>query len=102
MRYWQAKVGATLVWILSISSVCIAAEDSTSKQIQMLNSQIQVQLQKLQETQQKQIKDLNVKLQAQLQQMQTNLEAEIQKANTQNQAQFKQIHDNINQLQKKH
>lgn len=97
----QKLKSGLLVWILSISSVCMAAEDSVSKQVQMLNSQIQAQLHQLQETQQKQMKDLNIKVQAQLQQMQTNLEAEIQKANTQNQAQFKQIHDSLQQLQAK-
>ena len=91
-----------LVWMLTISSVCMASEEGVSKQVQMLNSQIQAQLQQLQESQQKQLKDLNVKVQAQLLQMQTNLEAEIQKLNTQNQAQLKQIHDTIQQLQENH
>lgn len=103
MRYLQGMKRGVLVCMLSISSVCMAADgDNTAKQIQLLNSQIQAQLQQLQESQQKQIKELNVKVQAQLQQAQTNLEAEIQKANTQNQVQFKQIQDNIQQLQAKH
>ena len=102
MRYRQWMKGVALVGVLSLSSVCMASDDNTAKQIQMLNSQIQAQLQQLQESQQKQIKELNVKIQAQLQQMQTNLEAEIQKVNTQNQAQFKKIQDNIQQLQAKH
>ena len=45
------------------------AADNTSQQIQLLNSQIQAQLQKMQTDQQAQIKTLNTQIQTQIKQM---------------------------------
>lgn len=81
---------------LGVGSISSAA-DNTSQQIQLLNSQIQAQLQKMQADQQKQIQTLNTQLQGQIKQLQTTLEAEIQKGNTQSQAQIKQVQDNLEQ-----
>ena len=92
-----------IIWIpfyifamLSFSHSLWAA-DSATAQVNLLNSQIQDQLQKLQEKQQKQMKDLNAQIQTQLQQMQANLQAQIQKVNTQTQAQMKQLQDALHQ-----
>lgn len=67
------------------------AGDSVSQQIQLLNSQLQTQIQKVQADQQKQVQTMNTQVQAQLKQMQTDLQAQIQKVNAQTQAQMKQI-----------
>ena len=77
--------------ILSMMTYALAghAEDNTSDQIQMLNSQIQAQLQQMQETQQKELKELNMQLQTQLKKMQTDLQEKIQTLNTQTQEQMK-------------
>ena len=84
------KLMTALLVLLGLCSVGYAA-DNSSQQIQLLNSQIQVQLQTLQSTQQKQIQALNKQLQGQIKQVQTDLQAQIQKLNTQIQAQLKQL-----------
>lgn len=79
------------------------ADNGSSQQIQMLNSQIQAQMQQMQEIQQKQVKEMNLKIQAQLKELQSTLQDQIQKVNTQNQTALKQLKDSfqaeINQLQ---
>jgi len=87
-----------LVLLCSMSSMGFAA-DNVSKQIQMLNSQIQTQLQQIQEAQQKQIKAMNTQLQTQMKQMQVTLQAQIQTLNTQTQAQMKTLQTGLNTLQ---
>ena len=102
----KSKTGVSLcvLLLIGISHVASAADDNVSKQIQLLNSQIQSQLQQIQETQQKQTKTMNTQIQAQLKQMQTDMQAQIQKSNSNNQdqikamqtqlqAQIKQVHD---------
>ena len=69
--------------------------DDASKQIQMLNSQLQVQLQRLQETQQKQVQKLNTQLQAQLKEVQTKLQDEMKKMNTMTQTKMKKMQEDL-------
>ncbi len=80
--------------ILILSSTWGYADDA-SKQIQMLNSQLQVQLQRLQETQQKQIQKLNKQLQSQLKDVQTKLQDEMKNMNTMTQKKMKKMQDNL-------
>lgn len=102
----NSKRGLSLYLLIFVGAghMAYAAEDNVSKQIQQLNSQIQSQLQQIQETQQKQTKTMNTQIQAQLKQMQADLQAQIQKSNTNNQdqikamqtqlqTQIKQVHD---------
>ncbi len=56
--------------------------DDASKQMQLLNSQLQVQLQAMQKAQQAQIKQLNKQLQAEMKTVQEKLEAEIKAIDT--------------------
>jgi gas vesicle protein len=74
-----------------IFSSALFAADSTSKQIQMLNSQLQVQLQRLQASQEKQLQTLNKQLQAQLQDTQKKLQSQIDTLNKTTQAQMKEL-----------
>lgn len=60
----------------------IAADDNTSQQIQLLNSQIQAQLATLHNDQEKQIQTLNKQIQAQLKQMKSDLEEQIKQLQT--------------------
>ncbi|MCH9762938.1 MAG: hypothetical protein K0U24_01675 [Gammaproteobacteria bacterium] len=91
---------------IMIFSSALFAADSASKQIQMLNGQLQVQLQRLQATQEKQLQTLNKQLQAQLQDTQKKLQSQIDTVNktTQKQmaelkksleAQIKQVHQEV-------
>ncbi|MDP3562036.1 MAG: hypothetical protein Q8R83_07660 [Legionellaceae bacterium] len=73
--------------------------DDASKQIQMLNQQLQSQLQQVQETQQKQLNDLNKQLQTQVKQVQTDLQAQIQKVNEQMKQMQTDLQAQIKQLQ---
>ncbi len=92
-------LGASLLFV---STACVYADD-TSKQIQMLNSQLQVQLQRIQETQQEQIQKLNKQLQGQLKDMQTKLQDQIQKVNKTNQEKMKKMQENLQaQIKKVH
>ena len=65
--------------------------DNTSQQIQLLNSQIQAQLEKVQQQQQKQIQTMNAQTQAQIKQVQATLEAQIQKMNNDTNEQVKKL-----------
>lgn len=88
-----------------VKGVCVGAimgllttplyADDTSKQIQMLNSQLQVQLQRMQESQEKQIHTLNAQLQKQLKETQTKLQSEMQAMNASNQKKMKAMHDDL-------
>ena len=92
------KLQACVLLSAFLSDYSFAAEqNSASQQVQMLNSQIQVQLQQLQQTQQQQILDLNTKLQAQMQKIQTTLEQELQTMHSQVQDQIKTMQANFNQ-----
>ena len=95
MRYMKALLGSFIVLSATGAWSSAFGGDDTAKQIQMLNSQLQVQLQQIQETQQKQIQKLNEQLQAQLKEVQTNLEAEIQDSHKKNEAKMKAIQDNL-------
>lgn len=101
-------LGRRIIHGLIISTLYVPAyaADGTSNQIQMLNSQLQVQMQRLHETQQKQIKELNQKLQGQLKETQEKLQAEIKdlhkkteekmkKMQEDLQAQIKQVHEEV-------
>ena len=70
--------------LLLMSAWANAAED-TSKQVELLNSQLKVQLQQMQEAQEKQIETLNQSLQKQLQTMHADLQDQMQQAYTKNQ-----------------
>lgn len=82
---------AILLIMIGVSHIASADSDSVSQQIQLLNSQIQAQFQKVQSEQQSQIQTLNKQIQTQLKQMQTDLQAQIEKANTITQEQLKQL-----------
>lgn len=71
------------------------ASDNVSKQIELLNSQIQAQLEGLHADHQKQLDVLNKQLQAQLKSVQSHLEAEIKKSNAISQTQIKQVQTNL-------
>ncbi len=88
-----------LVGSLLLSAVfnTVFAADNTSQQIQLLNSQIQAQLQKMQTDQQTQIQTLNTQIQTQIKQIQTDLQAQISKVNSQTQDQIKQLQATLEQ-----
>jgi gas vesicle protein len=79
-------VGSILVGL----STLVYADDA-SKQVQMLNSQLQVQLKALQKSQQTQIQTLNKQLQTQLKTMQSTLEAQITDLNNKTEAKMKSL-----------
>ncbi|AHE67388.1 hypothetical protein [Legionella oakridgensis] len=81
--------GACLLMLSSLSNAY--ADDNTTKQIQLLNSQIQAQLQKIQADQQNQIKQLNTQIQTQLKQLQQQLQDQIQQVNTDTQKQIQTL-----------
>ena len=82
--------------ILSSGLLCgVSSADSVSTQIQMLNSQIQAQLQKMQADQQKQTQTMNAQVQSQLKQMQSDLQDQIKKSSSQSQSQLKQVQDGL-------
>ena len=83
--------------LIGASKMTYAATDNTAQQIQQLNSQIQVQLQKLQADQQKQLMTLNAQLQVQMKQVQAAIQAQIQKMNTQTQDQMKKLQATLEQ-----
>lgn len=85
------------LFIFVTSSLSYGASDNISQQIQLLNSQIQGQLQKIQADQQKQMKQLNEQIQAQLAKLQTTLQEQIQQVNTQTQNQIKQVVSTLQQ-----
>jgi t-SNARE complex subunit (syntaxin) len=78
--------------VFSLSNNSFAGE---AQQIQMLNSQIQAQLQQMQETQQKQIADLNTQVQGQLKKMKDELSAQIATLNTNYQADLKKMQNDL-------
>ncbi|MDF1677506.1 MAG: hypothetical protein P1U32_02290 [Legionellaceae bacterium] len=81
--------------IALLSTAAIGADSGATKQIQMLNSQLQVQLQRMQETQQKQIQKLNKQLQKQLKDTQTKLQDQMAQMNTATQKQMKDMQKNL-------
>ena len=107
MKRWVVFLGrGGLGLALSLSSMSThAAEDSASKQIQMLNSQLQSQLQQMQEKQQKQMQTLNKQIQAQLKETQTKLQAQIKELNKTTQEKMKAmqttLHDEIEKVNEK-
>ncbi len=83
--------------ILLGANSMLYADDNVSQQIQLLNTQIQMQFQKVNASQLKQNKDFNTQIQAQLKQMQTDLQDQIQKMNTQTQNQMKDLQASLQQ-----
>ncbi|MCH9757328.1 MAG: DUF4175 domain-containing protein [Gammaproteobacteria bacterium] len=92
MRMIGSGFVAGLIMILPSTGVYA---DAVSKQIQMLNSQLQVQMQRMQETQQKQVQELNTKLQKQLKETQTKLQKQIQDMNKMTQKQLKEVQTSL-------
>ena len=77
--------------------------DDTSKQIQMLNSQLQVQLQRMQEAQQKQVEALSKQFQSQLADTQQKLQDQIKSLNTATQKQMESMQKALDaKIQKVH
>ena len=95
-NYPQFMINGLLLSCLSVN-LYAADASSASQQVQLLNSQIQVQLQEMQQVQQKQVIELNTKLQAQLLKMQTTLEQQMQTMNQDLQAKMKTMQDNLTQ-----
>lgn len=89
------KKGWMMVLLMGTAHGAFAADESASKQIQMLNSQIQSQLQQMQEAQKKQNKDLNTQLQAQLKKVQTDIQKQINEGYAKTQDQIKTVQDNL-------
>jgi Skp family chaperone for outer membrane proteins len=88
MKRWMVFLGSGVISI-SLALPVHATEDSASKQIQMLNSQLQSQLQQMQEKQQKQMQTMNKQIQAQLKETQTKLQAQIKDLNKTTQEKMK-------------
>ncbi len=82
---------STLLFV-AISGTCVA-DDDASKQIQMLNTQIQAQLQQIQEAQKKHDKDFNTQIQTQLKQLQSDIQKEISDGYNKTQDQIKKVQD---------
>lgn len=93
MRKILASVSASA--LLGFVSGVNAAEDSTSKQIQMLNSQIQSQIQQMQEVQRKNDKAYHDKIQAQLKQIQMDIQKQISQGYNQTEEQIKKVQDTL-------
>lgn len=89
------KTGWMIVLLLGTANGTFAADESAAKQILILNSQIQSQLQQMQETQKKQNKDLNTQLQAQLKKVQTDIQKQINDGYAKTQDQIKTVQDNL-------
>ena len=85
------------LFLVGVCKMTYAANDNVSQQIQMLNSQIQAQMAKVQADQQKQILTFNTQMQAQIKQVQTELQAQIQKANAQTQSQIMLLQTTLQQ-----
>jgi DNA anti-recombination protein RmuC len=90
-KYWMSAVG---LWCFSSG---LALADAASSQIQMLNSQIQAQLQQMQESQQKQLKTLNTQIQTQIKQLQSSLQDQMQTMNTSTQKQLQTMNTTLQQ-----
>lgn len=81
----------TIAWM---SQTVYAASDPT-QMVQQLNSQIQGQLQKIQEQQNNSMKDMNTKNQTQLKKIHDELDAKIIGVNKDLQDKLKQINDSL-------
>ena len=89
--------GALGVFMFGLVGASNAGSGDVSQQIQMLNSQIQAQLQKMQADQQKLNQTFNAQVQAQLKQMQSQLQDQIKKASDQSTSQLKQVQAGLEQ-----
>ncbi|HBI22470.1 MAG TPA: hypothetical protein DDY37_07825 [Legionella sp.] len=89
------KTGRIMLLLMGTANGVFAADESASKQIQMLNSQIQSQLQQMQETQKKQNADLNTQIQAQLKKLQTDIQKKMNEGHAKTQDQIKTVQDNL-------
>lgn len=89
--------GALAVFLIGLVGASNAGGSDVSQQIQMLNSQIQAQLQKMQADQQKLNQTFNAQVQGQLKQMQTELQDQIKKASAESQSQLKQVQAGLEQ-----
>lgn len=87
--------------IFMVVSICAVflkpawADESASKQIQMLNSQIQSQLQAMHLKNQEQIKTLNNQVQEQLQELHKSTQSMVAKLNQQLSAQIKKVESDL-------
>ena len=95
--------GIDMKRVMGVALLCIGAcsmgyaADNTSQQIQLLNSQIQAQLQKIQADEKKQIDANNASIQAQLKKLQTDLQAQLVANNAKSQDQLKQMQTTLQQ-----
>lgn len=86
----------SVIMMMSVlNGVAFAESDNVSKQIQLLNSQIQDQIQKVQSTGQDQVQQLNKQIQTQLKQMQTDLQNQIKDLNEKLEAQIKKVETSL-------
>lgn len=98
------RVGLSILLTTACSVAFADDADSVAKQIQQLNTQIQSQLQQIQEHNQKDNKEFNTQIQAQFKQLQADTQAQMQKLNSQLLAEMKQLQTStqaaLQQLQK--
>lgn len=83
---------AAMVYLFSHNSF---SADSADSKIQLLNSQIQTQLQHMQEDQQKQMTDLNKKIQDQLKEIKGELDSKIKEVNSIAQEKMQKIQEEL-------
>jgi ElaB/YqjD/DUF883 family membrane-anchored ribosome-binding protein len=86
-------------WLLfcGLMHTAAYAVDDASKQVQMLNTQIQSQLQQIQENQKNVDKNLNAEIQGQLKKMQSDLQKQIDDGYYKTQNQIKAVQDALQQ-----
>lgn len=82
-------------FIMAIGVTKTTYAENTTEQVQLLNTQIQSQLQKIQASTQTQLKQLNTQIQAQMKQLQSDLQTKMQTLQTQTQTQLKQLQESL-------
>lgn len=85
----KRKFGLLLSTTLLLSVTGNVQAADTAKQLEAINTQIQTQLQKMQDDQKKQEQEINTQIQAQLKQLQTEMQEKIKDNYTQSQEQIK-------------
>ncbi len=85
----------SLIMLGTGQSVVYADGGDASKQLQMLNSQIQVQLQQIQENQQKHDKAFNTQIQGQMKKLQVDIQKQITDSFNKTQEQIKTVQNNL-------
>lgn len=91
----KRKIVLYLFLVFGAVNIISAADDDTSKQLQMLNSQIQSQLQQIQEKQKNQDIEFNKQIQSQLKQIQSDIQKQIADGYNKTQAQIKKVQDTL-------